>query len=78
MEAAGARLISYHTTTGEFDFHIIVETAEIDTVMAMMAVTAASAGVTDLKTVLAFTGAQSKAALVAGQALKANFRSAGA
>lgn len=78
IEKAGGRLLSFYATTGEFDFHIVLAAPDMETVTAIMAVTNASAGITDLRLSLAFTGAEAKAAHARGQSLTADFRSAGA
>lgn len=77
IEAAGGKLVSFYATLGEFDFHIVVEVPNFENMAAIMAVTNASAGVTDLRSSLAFTGAEAKAAQTRGQSLAAGFRSAG-
>ena len=62
VEAAGGRMISFLITTGETDFSMVVETENIEGLMAALIAAASTGMVSNLKTVQAFTSAQFLAA----------------
>lgn len=62
IEAAGGKLRSYLLTTGETDFHMTVETDDLQTMLAALMVAGASGSVANVKTVQAFTSAEFLAA----------------
>lgn len=79
MEGAGAKLIHYYVTFGEYDFMTIVEGPaghEVD-IMAALLAAAASGGVAHLKTTIAVTSADAKNAMAGAKKLAKGFRGAG-
>ncbi len=79
MEGAGAKLLHYFVTFGEYDFLTIVEGPggrELD-VMAALFAAAASGGVTHLRTTTAVTSADAKDAMAQAKKLAKGFRGAG-
>lgn len=58
VEAAGGRMISFLVTTGETDFSMVVETDDLEGLLAALLVAGSSGMVSSLKTVQAFTSAQ--------------------
>ena len=62
VEAAGGRMISFLVTTGETDFSMVVETDDLEGLLAALLVAGGSGMVSNLKTVQAFTSAQFLAA----------------
>jgi uncharacterized protein with GYD domain len=78
IESNGAKLLAYYMTLGEYDFVIIAEgEGEEENVLAGLIVAAAGGGVTDLKTVQAFTTATAKKAFERAGKIAAGFRPAG-
>ena len=74
---SGGKLLAYYMTFGEYDF-LVVSEGPIEGTAAATIVTAASGGVTDLKTMLAMTTSDMKNAFVKAGAVAASFRAAGA
>jgi uncharacterized protein with GYD domain len=74
--SAGGKLLSYYMTFGEYDF-LIVSEGPIDGAATLAVAAAASSGVKDLKTTLAFSSAHMKAAFGGAGAIAAKFKSAG-
>jgi uncharacterized protein with GYD domain len=74
---SGGKLISYYLTFGEYDFLIISE-GPYEGVATSVLVAAAGGGVTDLKTTLAMTSTDMKAAFAKAGPVAASFRTAGA
>jgi uncharacterized protein with GYD domain len=62
VEASGGKILSYLITLGETDFMMQVESDKIDDMLAAMIVAGASGGITNLKTVQAFTSGEFMAA----------------
>ena len=58
VEAGGGKMISFLVTTGDTDFSMVVETDDLDGLLAALMVAGASGTVSDLKTVQAFTSAE--------------------
>lgn len=56
IEAAGGKLLGYYVTFGEYDWLLVVEAPDAQTVSAAVITAAAGGGVTDMKTTLAMTG----------------------
>ena len=77
FEQSGCRLTSYYMTFGEYDFIIIAEAPDANAMLSVLAVAASGGGVTDLRTTLAVTTAEAKAAFGAASKSAAQFRSAG-
>jgi uncharacterized protein with GYD domain len=77
VEASGGKLLTYYMTMGEYDFLIISEGQGEEDVLAALLVAAAGGGVTDLKTVQAFTSGGAKKAFERAGKLASGFRSAG-
>jgi uncharacterized protein with GYD domain len=76
-KAAGGKLLSYYFTFGEYDFLLIMEGPDEQTMAAALIVAASTGGVTDLKTTLAITSADAKKAFAAAGGIVASFRPAG-
>ena len=74
---SGGTLLAYYMTFGEYDF-LVVSAGPIEGAEVSAIVTAASGGVTDLKTMLAMTTDDMKNAVVKAGTFAASFRSAGA
>jgi len=71
IEAAGGKVKSYHITTGDNDFMMMVESPDGDAMLAPLIVAGSSGMVSNLKTVQAltsaeFVAAQKKAGKIAG------------
>ncbi len=62
VEASGGKLKSFLLTTGDSDFSMIVESDDMNGMLAALIVTGASGAVSHLKTVQAFTSAEFTAA----------------
>jgi len=75
--SAGGKLLAYYMTFGEYDF-LIVSEGPIEGAATAAIVAAASGGVTALRTTLAMTAADMKAAMGRAGAVAAKFKSAGA
>jgi uncharacterized protein with GYD domain len=74
--SGGGKLLAYYMTFGEYDF-LIVSEGPIDGAATVAVVAAASGGVKDLKTTLALSSADMKAAFDKAGAIAAKFKSAG-
>ena len=77
-DAAGAKLISYYVTFGEYDFIIVAESSDEKAVLSGLIVGAAGGAVTNLKTTLAFTSAEAKQAFEAAKGLVSAYKPPGA
>ncbi|MCP4383681.1 MAG: GYD domain-containing protein [Hyphomicrobiales bacterium] len=77
VEAVGGKLLAYYMTMGEYDFLIIIEGQGEEDILSALLVAAASGGVTDLKTVQAFTTTTGKKAFERAGQIAAGFRPAG-
>src|SRR3954447_19149766 len=60
FEAAGGKILSYYVTLGEYDWLIVSEFPDHQTVSAAVLAAAGSGGVTDIRTTLAMTTAEAK------------------
>ena len=74
---SGGKLLAYYMTFGEYDF-LVVSEGPIEGAAVSTIVTAASGGVTDLKTILAMTTSDMKNAFTKAGTVAASFRPAGA
>jgi uncharacterized protein with GYD domain len=75
VESAGGSLMSYLVTTGESDFSMIVNTDDVEGMLAVLMVAGASGGVCNLKTVQGFSGAEFEAAQKRAGGLVAGYNS---
>jgi uncharacterized protein with GYD domain len=78
FEAAGGKLLAYYVTLGEYDWLIVSEFPDHQSVSAAVLAAAASGGVTDIKTTLAMTSAEAKEIFAASGKAAAAYRSPGA
>jgi len=60
VEAAGARMVAYYITTGDYDFTLISEAEDADSAIAAMMVAGAAGTITGVTTVRAWTAAEFK------------------
>jgi len=77
VERNGGKLLGYYITFGEYDWMTISENADPLSVMGMVATAGATGTVSDMKTTLAFTGADARNALAKVAASASAFRAAG-
>ena len=77
VEAAGGRMISFLVTTGETDFSMVVDTDDMEGLLAAMIVAGGSGTVSNLKTVQAFTSAEFLAAQKRAQGMAGAYKPAG-
>ena len=77
VEASGGQMISFLVTTGETDFSMVVETDDLEGLLAALMAAAATGTVSNLKTVQAFTSAEFQAAQKRAGQLAGSFRPAG-
>jgi uncharacterized protein with GYD domain len=78
FERAGARMLAYYITMGEYDFLIINEgDADLQSYMAAAVTAGASGGVSDLKTTVAMTASEMKIACEKAAASAAQYRAVG-
>jgi len=78
FEAAGGKLLAYYVTLGEYDWLIVSEFPDHQSVSAAILAAAASGGVTDQKTTLAMTSAEAKGVFAASSKAAAAYRAPGA
>lgn len=72
IAASGGKLVDYYLTTGENDFLMVIEAAEVKPMLASLLVAGAAGGASNLKTVMAFTSAEfTEAQKAAGAIMKA-------
>jgi uncharacterized protein with GYD domain len=76
-EALGGKLISWYMTTGDYDWLLIVEGPRPEDTMVATIVAAAGGGVTNLKTISAFSAQEAKAMFAKAGGLAPKFKSAG-
>lgn len=79
-KAAGAKLLHYFVTYGEYDFLVIMESGKgkSDTnTLASLMTAAASGGVTDLKTTVGLSSKDAVKAMRAAKRMRAGFKAAG-
>ncbi len=74
VEGSGGKLNAYYATTGDTDFLMIVETDELQGMIAALMVAGASESVSNLKTVLAFSSAEFMAAQSRAGTLLSSFK----
>lgn len=77
VEATGGKLLSYHITTGDSDFMMMVESSDGASMLAPLIVAGASGTVSNLKTVQAFTSAEFTAAQKKAGQIAGGFKPAG-
>lgn len=77
VEASGGKMISFLVTTGDTDFSMVVETDDMEGMMAALIAAGASGTVSNMKTVQAFTSAQFLAAQEKAAAIIGSFKPAG-
>jgi uncharacterized protein with GYD domain len=77
VSKAGARLVSYYLTFGEYDFLAIIEAPGDMQMAAALLAAAGGGGVTDLRTMLALTSVEAKGAFAAASDLMPSYRSPG-
>ncbi len=76
--AAGAKLLNYYVTFGDYDFLVIMEGGKDPTkTMAALMTAAATGGVTDLKTTVAVSTQDAVKAMRAAKKIGKGFRAAG-
>lgn len=76
--AAGAKLLSYYFTLGDYDFLIVAEgDTDLTSFVGALIAVVAGGGVTDLKSTVAITSAEAKKAFQKAGALAGSFRTAG-
>jgi uncharacterized protein with GYD domain len=73
IEAGGGKLKSFLLTTGDNDFSMIVETTDLQKMLASLMVVGASGAVSGLKTIQAFTSAEFLSAQKAAAGLAAKY-----
>ena len=76
VEAGGGKMISFLVTTGDKDFSMVVETDDLEGLLAALMVAGATDTVSDLKTVQAFTSAEFLAAQKRAGQLASSFKPA--
>ena len=69
IEAAGGKFINFYFTTGDFDFLLISEANDAESIIAALMAAAAAGTISDVTTARAWTGAEFKA--IADKASKA-------
>lgn len=74
---AGARLLNYYVTFGEYDFLLIAEVSSETQMAAILLAAGSGGGVTDLRTTIAISSIEAKGAFAAASDLAPGFRSAG-
>ena len=78
FERAGAKMLAYYVTLGEYDFLIVAEgDVDLQTYMGSLAVAAASGGLSDLKSTVAITATDWKGALEKAGGAASQYRSPG-
>jgi uncharacterized protein with GYD domain len=77
IEAAGGKLLSYYVTFGEYDWLLVTEAPDAQSVSAAIIAAAAGGGVTDMKTTIAMTTAEAKQAFQRAGELAKSFKTAG-
>ena len=77
LEAGGAKLVDMYFTFGEYDFLLVSEAPDVDTVLSILMASAASGRVTGLKTVPAVSTTDAKAAMKKAGEIRDAYRPAG-
>jgi uncharacterized protein with GYD domain len=75
--SAGAKLLNYYVTFGEYDFLLIVEAPGEQEILSALAVAAAAGAVESFTTTLAVTTAQAKQAFAAAGQITMSYRPPG-
>lgn len=79
IKATGGKMLDYYVTLGEYDFLLVSESdANTADFIAGLMVAGASGGVTNLKTIQAFTTGEAKSAMEKANKILAGFKAAGA
>ncbi len=78
FEAAGGKLLAYYVTLGEYDWLIVSEFPDHQSVSASVLAAAAGGGVTDMRTTLAMTTVEAKAIFANAGKAAAAYRIPGA
>ena len=78
VEQAGGKLLAWYMLFGEYDWITVYEMPSGKEAAATMLAVAGAGVVTDMRTMLAMTGAEAKAAFEAGKKLGAAYRAPGA
>ena len=78
VEQAGGKLLAWYMLFGEYDYVVIAEYPTSKECAAVELAVAGAGIVTDMRTMLAMTGAEAKAAFEAGRGLGASYRAPGA
>ena len=78
VERAGGKLIAFYLLFGEYDWMIVYEAPSGQEAATVMLAVVGAGAVASTRTVLAMNGAEAQAALEAGHALGADYRSLGA
>ena len=77
-QAAGGKLLAYYVTFGEYDWLVVSEMPDATHAAAFVVTAAASGGVTDVRTMLAMTTEEAKAAFVTAGDMDGAYRPPGA
>ncbi len=77
MESVGAKLLQYYVTTGEYDFMVISEGDDMADVVSGLLIAGSTGGVSNLKTVQAFSTHEFKMAMEKANSARAGFAAAG-
>ena len=77
FEMVGGRLISWYMTTGDYDWIVIVEAPSPEVTVAAAIAATGGGGVGDIKTMMAFDGAEAMALFEKAQDAARRFKSAG-
>ena len=78
FERAGAKMLAYYVTLGEYDFLIITEgEADLQAFMSAAAAAGASGGVSDLKTIVAMPASDMKGAFEKAKASASQYQGPG-
>jgi uncharacterized protein with GYD domain len=77
MSKAGAKLIGYYVTFGEYDFLTIAEAPSETQMAAVLFAAASRGGITDLRTTVAMTSIEAKGVYAAANDLAPAFRTPG-
>ena len=76
-QAAGGKLLAYYVTFGDYDWLVVSEMPDATHAAAFVLTAAASGGVSDVRTMLAMTTAEAKAAFVAAGEMGGAYRPPG-
>ena len=76
-EASGTKMLNYFVTFGEYDFLVIMEGDDNVATMSALFAAASKGGVTDLRTTVAVTTRDARAAMEKAGAIARKYRAAG-